>query len=155
MKRILTVGLAVALVLSAAAAAQQPSAASASQPITSISARWESERAGMLKQMLDRARVHARAVQLMVEIGTMRPSDERGAQKTVADLEAAINNDADARASRPQAAFRLNQTAAVRIAFAQALNDLDVSEVRFNAGVITAGALESQLVAAADLVLRR
>src|SRR5436189_355990 len=101
MKRIAIVGIALMVLSVGGVQAQR-----------ATSTRWEAERSGMLKLVLDRARAHVRDVHAMVEIGTMAPIDDRGSDQWLTDLEKLVNTDAKPAASA--------QIASIRLRFAEA-----------------------------------
>ena len=69
----------LAVVVSIASPGAQQAQRSSGNPAM---ARWEIERAGMLRLVVDRARTHVADLLLRVEIGTMAPIDVAGAQTT-------------------------------------------------------------------------
>jgi hypothetical protein len=147
MKR--TAGWTLALALLAFSFASARGAGMVQRP--DLEARWQAERAGMVKQVLDRARAHQRSIRSMVEIGTMAPIDVRESDRLLADLERMV--DADTKRVR-QGPTALDEIFNRRLRFAAALNDLDLAEVRFDNGMMTTANLGAAVMAAASVVLR-
>ena len=150
MKRIAGIGLVSMFVLATSVLAQETRAVGASQAPGRVTS-WPAERAAMLKQVVDRAWSHVRAVRAMAEIGTMSPADVKMSETWFADLERQVASDAQVAASRPDPAPAMR--AALRIRFAEAMNAVDLAEIKFDNGMIPTTAMNSSVSAAAAVFL--
>ena len=96
----------------------------------------------MLKVLVERARVHVQEVRTRVEIGTWRPIDIRTSEASLADLERQVDADATSTGTRVDPTGP--QRAALRIRFAEAMNAVDLAEVKFDNGMIIDGGHECE-----------
>lgn len=117
----------------------------------STQAFWQAERAFYLTKTLERAQRQLKDTYLKVEIGTMAPLDVNVAEQAVAQIDAAIKADTvrDPSGAPPQGA------AAARLKLAQALNDLDLTEVKFNNGMVTTKDMFAAYSGVVDILIRR
>jgi hypothetical protein len=150
MLRIAGIGLVSMFMLATGVLAQEARPVGASQAPGRLPS-WPTERAAMLKQAVDRAWSHVRAVRTMAEIGTMSAADVKASETWFADLEKQVAADAQIAASRrdPSPAER----AALRIRFAEAMNAVDLAEIKFDNGMTTTAAMNATLGAAAAVIL--
>jgi hypothetical protein len=156
MKRIAGFGLAAVFLLAANVLTQESLLAQAARSDASPQpqgrpATWQDERGAMLKLVIERGRKHVQAVRMMAEIGTTRPVDVNAAATWLADLEKQVEADAARAASRVEPTRPEHAT--LRIRFAEAMNAVDLAEVRFDNGMITTAAMNASLTAAAAVFL--
>jgi hypothetical protein len=107
----------------------------AALPASTIAERlWQAERTHQLNKVRERARYQLDRSTLKVEIGTMAPVDLTASRQALAQFDAAITADA---ARNPAPAPTLQEIAATRIKLAQALNAIDLTEVKFDNGMVS------------------
>ena len=91
---------------------------------------WQAERTFHLTQIMARARASYNDTLLRVQIGTMAPIDVKAAQEAVARMDEMIKADAT-RTTAPTGYF------ATRTKLAELLNQLEMTEVRFDNGMVS------------------
>lgn len=91
---------------------------------------WQAERTFQLNQIMARARVSYTDALLKVQIGTLAPIDVKATQETLARMDEMIKADA-ARTTAPAGYF------ATRTKLAELLNQLELTEVRFDNGMVS------------------
>src|SRR5262245_43275309 len=128
--------LGVALV-SLAAVTVTARAQNQAQRANLASTTWQAERAFQLNKILERAKTQLKNTYIKVEIGTMAPIDVQASEQAVAQMEAMIKADAvrNPSGTAPQA------VSATRLQLAQALNELDFTEVKFDNGMVSTKAM--------------
>jgi len=112
---------------------------------------WQTERVAMLKLVVERARTHVQDVRARAAIGTMAPIDIRTSETSLANLERLVDADVTSAGTRVDPTGP--QRAAQRIRFAEAMNAVDLAEVKLNNGMITTAAMDASLAAAAAVFL--
>ena len=141
--------LAVAVVLAALGGftgyAQRPAAAT-----NGARAAWEAERAFQRGQVMERARRQFNNTLLKVEIGTVAPVDVEPSRQALAQMEALVK--ADAARTLP-GTLPMPDVAALRLKVAQALNNLDAAEVRFDVGLLTTAEMNNAYFAVLKLLV--
>ena len=111
---------------------------------------WQAERAFHLTRVLERAKAQLNNTLLKIEIGTMAPIDADASRQAVAQMDALIKADS-VRTSAPANAGP--GISATRIKLAEALNALDLAEMRFDNGVISTKDMNDAYLAVVKLLL--
>jgi hypothetical protein len=111
---------------------------------------WQAERAFHLGRILERAKAQLNDTMVKIEIGTMAPIDADAARQAVAQIDALIKADS-ARTSAPANAGP--GVAALRIKLAEALNALDLAEVKFDNGMVSTKEMNDAYLAVVKLLL--
>ena len=137
--------LAVAALVVAEGRAQVPAGAR-----NSIEAAWQAERVFHLNRVMERALISLNDTLLKIEIGTMAPIDADAARQAVAQIDGLVKADA-VRTSKPVKTPQ--EIAALRVRLAEALNALDVSEVKFDNGMVTTKSMNDAYLAVVKLLL--
>src|SRR6187455_2794847 len=91
---------------------------------------WQAERTFHLTRILERAKAQLNNTMVKIEIGTMAPIDADAARQAVAQIKAD-----SVRTSAPGNAGP--GVAALRIKLAEALNALDLAEMKFDNGMVS------------------
>jgi hypothetical protein len=111
---------------------------------------WEAERTFHLTRVLERAKSQLNNTLLKIEIGTMAPIDADASRQAVAQIDALIKADS-VRTSTP--ATPGQRVAAIRIKLAEALNALDLAEVKFDNGMLSTKDMNTAYVEVVKLLL--
>lgn len=139
------------LVLAVAGFAAPESRAQGAVPAgRSIESTWQAERAFHLGRILERAKAQLNNTLLKIEIGTMAPIDADGSRQAVAQMDALIKADA-VRTSRP--AKTGQEIAALRIKLAEALNAVDLAEVKYDVGLVSTKSMNDTYFEVVKLLL--
>ena len=112
---------------------------------------WQAERVFHLNRIMERARASLNDALVKIEIGTLAPIDADATRQAVAQMEALIKADA-VRTSTP--AKTGPEIAALRIKLAEALNALDLAQVKFDNGMITTKSMNDAYLEVINLLLR-
>lgn len=111
---------------------------------------WQAERAFYLNMILQRAKAQLNNTLVKIEIGTLAPIDADATRQAVAQIEALIKADS-VRTSTP--ARSGPGVSALRIQLAEALNALDVAEMKFDNGIGTTKAMNDAYLAVVNVLL--
>ena len=111
---------------------------------------WQAERAFHLTRILERAKAQLNNTLLKIEIGTMAPIDADASRQAVAQIDALIKADS-VRTSAPANAGP--GVAAIRIKLAEALNALDLAEMKLDNGIGTTKSMFDAYLAVVNLLL--
>lgn len=107
---------------------------------------WQAERTFHLTQIMARARASYNDMLVRVEIGTLAPIDLNAAQQAVARMDEMIK--ADASRTTP-----LTASGATRTRLAALLNQLELTEVRFDNGIVSAKEMSDAYLAVVQLLV--
>lgn len=107
---------------------------------------WQAERTFHLTQIMTRARACYNDMVVRVEIGTLAPIDLNAAQQAVARMDEMIK--ADASRTTP-----LTASGATRTRLAALLNQLELTEVRFDNGIVSAKEMSDAYLAVVQLLV--
>ena len=107
---------------------------------------WQAERTFHLTQIMTRARACYNDMVVRVEIGTLAPIDLNAAQQAVARMDEMIK--ADASRTTP-----LTASSATRTRLAALLNQLELTEVRFDNGIVSAKEMSDAYLAVVQLLV--
>jgi hypothetical protein len=142
---------AAVLVLAVAGfAVSEGRAQAASRASRGAQVEWQAERAFHLTRIMERARASLNDALLRIEIGTLAPIDADATRQAVAQMEALIKADS-ARTSKP--AKTGPEIAALRIKLAEALNALDLAQVKFDNGMVTTKTINDAYFGVINLLL--
>ncbi len=141
---------AAVLVLAVAGFAASEGRAQAVPAARGIVPAWQAERAFHLNRIMERARASFNDTLLRVEIGTLAPIDVDATRQAVAQMDALVKADS-VRTSRP--AKTGQEIAALRIKLAEALNALDLAEVKFDNGMVTTKSINDAYFEVINLLL--
>ena len=109
---------------------------------------WQAERAFHLTRILERAKSQLNNTLLKIEIGTMAPIDADASRQAVTQIDALIKADS-VRTEKPvQTGY-----GAIRIKLAEALNAIDLAEMKFDNGVISTKDMNDAYFAVVRLLL--
>jgi len=111
---------------------------------------WQAERTFHLTRILERAKAQLNNTMVKIEIGTMAPIDADAARQAVAQIEALIKADS-VRTSAPGNAGP--GVAALRIKLAEALNALDLAEMKFDNGMVSPKEMNDAYLVVVKLLL--
>ena len=114
------------------------------------SGHWQAERAFHLTRVLERAKAQLNNTLLKIEIGTMAPIDADASRQAVAQMDALIKADSVRTTTRATAGPGVS---AIRIKLAEALNALDLAEVKFDNGMISTKDMNDAYFAVVNLLL--
>jgi len=111
---------------------------------------WQAERAFHLGRILERAKAQLNNTLLKIEIGTMAPIDADASRQAVAQMDALIKADSVRTATLVTAGLGVS---AIWIKLAEALNALDLAEVKFDNGMISTKDMNDAYFAVVNVLL--